>query len=55
MKDLLKYLFLQYFQYRWQTVTLLMLMLFTLAYQVTFAYSFKYLIDQVRFVDHRRA
>jgi ATP-binding cassette subfamily B protein len=47
MKNVLKFLLLQYFRYRWQSVTMSLLMILSLAYQVTFSYSFKYLVDDI--------
>ncbi|WP_373231903.1 ATP-binding cassette domain-containing protein [Cohnella sp.] len=47
MKDMLKFLFVQFARYPWQSATLFLLMIITLAYQVTFSYSFKTLIDDI--------
>ncbi|QHW33961.1 hypothetical protein GZH47_26300 [Paenibacillus rhizovicinus] len=47
MKELLKFLFLQFSRYRWQMTAIFVLMIIMLAFQVTFSYSFKYLIDEI--------
>ncbi|SEM62481.1 ATP-binding cassette domain-containing protein [Paenibacillus sp. OV219] len=47
MKEMLKFLFSQFARYRWQMTAIFSLMIVMLAFQVTFSYSFKYLIDEI--------
>lgn len=47
MKEMLKFLSSQLARYRWQMMAIFLLMLIMLAFQVTFSYSFKYLIDEI--------
>lgn len=47
MTNLLKFLFSEHLRFRGPTTAILLLMLVTLSYQVTFSFSFKYLVDDL--------
>jgi ATP-binding cassette, subfamily B, bacterial len=47
MKRLISYLLSQYTKHPWSSFLIILLMLFTLTFQILFSFSFKYLIDDV--------
>jgi len=47
MKRLIAFLVSQYAKYGWKSVLILFLMMFSLAYEIIFSLSFKYLIDNI--------
>ena len=47
MKRLLAFLVVQYARYRWRSVAILLLMMTSLTYEMTFSLSFRFLIDHI--------